>query len=182
MSAGSGPGRPEARNPRRSKAHGAAFAAGVIGVLATMTLGAFAGVSLATGLADDSVLSDAVPAEGRGSLVIGGIGVGGLTGLLVPLILAGLVKGTEKRPRLRPAEAFTKVLALLAFDVYLLAVSVVVAQSGRILPEGLTVLLSVFAIGFSWMPLALIPWERFGLTVTGVRLGPGVRPDSHEPD
>ncbi|MEV6196083.1 hypothetical protein AB0M19_27210 [Streptomyces sp. NPDC051920] len=170
------------RSPQRTKAQNAAFAAAVIGVLATMTLGAFAGVSLATGLADNSGLSDLVPADGRNSLVIGGIGAGGLTGLLVPLIIAGLVKGTEDKPRLRPTEALADLLALLVFDVYLLVVSVIVAQFGRILPEGLTVLLSVFAIGFSWMPLALIPWERFGITVPGARLGSGSRPDSHELD
>ncbi|MEU6275488.1 hypothetical protein ABZ871_24195 [Streptomyces populi] len=170
------------RSPQRSKAQNAVFVAGVISVLATMTLGAFAGVSLTTGLADSSALSDVVPADGRNSLVIGGIGAGGLTGLLIPLILAGAVKGTEEKPRLRLAEAFTNVLALLVFDVYLLAVSVLVAQFGRILPKGLTVLLSVFAIGFSWMPLALIAWERSGLSLTGVRFGSGGKPGSHESD
>ena len=182
MSAGSGPGRPEARSPQHSKAQNAAFAAGVIGILATMTLGAFAGVFLTTSLADNSGLSNVVPTDGRNSLVIGGIGAGGLTGLLIPLILVALVKGTEEKPRLRPTEASTNILALIGFDVYLLAISVIVAQFGRILPEGLTVLLSVFAIGFSWMPLALIPWERFGITITGVRRGPDSTPDSQKSD
>ncbi|MGW3662905.1 hypothetical protein [Streptomyces sp. NPDC005141] len=183
MSAGSEPGQPEVRSPRHSKVQNVAFAAGIIAVLATMTLGAFAGVYLTTSLADDSILSNAVPADGRNSLVVGGIGVGGLTGLLLPLILAGVVKGTEEKPRLRPTEAFRTVLALLVFDVYLLAVAVIVAQFGRILPEGLTVLLSVFAIGFSWMPLALIPWERFGgLPVAGVRLDSAGGSDSHKLD
>ncbi|MET9405623.1 hypothetical protein ABZX90_07550 [Streptomyces sp. NPDC002935] len=147
-----------------------------------MILGAFAGVSLTTGLADDSFLSPAVPEDGRSALVIGGIGMGGLTGLFLPLILLGLVRGTEEKPRLRTAEALRKVLAVLVFDVYLLAVSVVVAQLGWVLPEGLTVLLSVFVIGFSWMPLALIPWERFGLTDVGARLGSRNGSDSNKPD
>lgn len=183
MSAGSRPGRPEVRSPRSSHAQNVAFAAGVVLVLAAMTLGAFAGVALATSLADDSFLSHAVPEDGRSSLVIGGIGVGGLTGLLLPLILMGLVRGTERKPRrrLRPTEAFRNTLALLAFDVYLLLVSAIAAQLGRFLPEGLTTLLSVFAIGFSWMPLALIPWERFGLTDAGARLGAAGDSDSHRP-
>ncbi|MER5468949.1 hypothetical protein [Streptomyces sp. NPDC002685] len=147
-----------------------------------MILGAFAVVSLTTGLADDSFLSPAVPEDGRSALVIGGIGMGGLTGLFLPLILLGLVRGTEEKPRLRTAEALRKVLAVLVFDVYLLAVSVVVAQLGWVLPEGLTVLLSVFVIGFSWMPLALIPWERFGLTDVGARLGSRNGSDSNKPD
>ncbi|WP_191971448.1 hypothetical protein [Streptomyces luteolifulvus] len=133
-------------------------------VLVAMVLGGFAGVALTERLADASFLSAVIPEDGRGSLVIGGIGLGALTGILLPLILLGLFRGTSKTTRLRPPEAWLKLLGLLVFDVYLLVVAVVVSQLGWALPEGLTRLISVFAIGFSWIPLAVIPWEKFWLT------------------
>ncbi|MFD0307575.1 hypothetical protein [Streptomyces sp. NPDC127119] len=163
MSVGSGAGKPRAQSPGRSVAGNIAFGAGLLLVLATMTLGGYAGVAVATGLADDSFLSSAVPEDGRNVLVVGGIGAGGLAGLLVPLTLFAAVRGTDEKPRIGPGEALLKVLGTLVVGVYLLLVSFVVAQLGRFLPEGATTLVSVFVVGFSWMPLALVPWERFGL-------------------
>ncbi|MFF3488124.1 hypothetical protein ACFYXC_33270 [Streptomyces sp. NPDC002701] len=163
MSVGSGAGKPRAQNSERSVAGNVVFGVGLLLVLATMTLGAYAGVALAGGLADDSFLEPTVPHDGRNALIVGGIGAGGLTGLLVPLILFSAVRSTEDKPRTGPGEALLKILGTLAVGVYLLLVSVVAAQVGRLLPEGATALVSVFVVGFSWMPLALVPWERFGL-------------------
>ncbi|MEU5340980.1 hypothetical protein AB0H18_09110 [Streptomyces sp. NPDC020766] len=140
-----------------------AFGAGLLLVLATMTLGAFGGVALTIGLADDSFLSSAVPDDGRNAVGLGGIGLGGLLGLMLPLLLLAAVRGTEDKPRLRPGEALLKGLAIVVFSVYVVVVSLLAAQLGWILPEGLTTLLSFFVVGFSWVPVALIPWERFGL-------------------
>lgn len=168
MSAGSRAGRPEtARKPRRSTAGNIAFAAGLILVLATMILGAFAGVHLTLKLADESFLSPAIPEDGRIALVIGGIGFGAMVGGFLPLTILGLIGGTDEKPRLRPIEASRKMLGVLLFGTYLVVVSIIAAQAGWILPVGLTTLLSVFAVGFGWVPLALLPWERFGLE--GVR-------------
>ncbi|MFC8661608.1 hypothetical protein [Streptomyces sp. NPDC057199] len=128
-----------------------------------MTLGAFGGVALTIGLADDSFLSSAVPDDGRNAVGIGGIGMGGLLGLMLPLLLLAAVRGTEEKPRLRPGEALLKGLAIVVFSVYLVVVSLLAAQLGWILPEEITTLLSFFVVGFSWAPVALIPWERFGL-------------------
>ncbi len=167
MSVGSGAGKSPAQSPGRSLAGNVVFGAGLLLVLATMTLGAYAGVALAFGLADDSFLSSAVPDDGRVAVVVGGIGAGGLAGLMVPLLLFAAVRGTEEKPRIGPGEALLKVLGTLVVGVYLLVVSVIAAQLGWILPKGLTTLVSVFAVGFSWMPLALVPWERFGLGGVG---------------
>ncbi|WAU79080.1 hypothetical protein O1Q96_04520 [Streptomyces sp. Qhu-G9] len=139
-----------------------AFGAGLLLVLATMTLGACAGVALTIGLADDSFLSSAVPDDGRNAVGIGGIGMGGLLGLMLPLILFAAVRGTEEKSRLGPGEALFKALGIVVFSVYLVVVSLLAAQLGWILPEWLTTLLSFFAVGFSWAPVALLPWERFG--------------------
>ncbi|MFD8815681.1 hypothetical protein ACFV23_30390 [Streptomyces sp. NPDC059627] len=62
-----------------------------------------------------------------------------------------------------PGSALLKVLAALVFGVYLLVRSIVVSQVGWILPPGVTTLVAVFAIGFSWMPPAVIPWKELGL-------------------
>ncbi|MCX5558096.1 hypothetical protein [Streptomyces sp. NBC_00038] len=173
MSAGSRAGRPEtARKPQRSTAGNIAFAAGLILVLASTILGAFAGVYLTLKLADESFLSPAIPEDGRIALVIGGVGFGAMVGGFLPLTILGLFGGTDEngtgeKPRLRPIEASRKMLGVLLFGIYLVVVSVVVAQLGWILPEGLVVLAGVFAVGFGWVPLALLPWERFGLE--GVR-------------
>jgi len=171
MSVGSGAGKPRTQSPGRSLAGNVAFGAGLLLVLATMTLGGYAGVGLALGLADDSFLSSALPDDGRIAVVVGGIAAGGLVGLMVPLILFAAVRGTEKRPRLGPGEALLKMLGVLVLGVYLQIVSLLAAQLGWILPEGLTTLLSVFVVGFSWVPPALIPWERFGLQGMGGLLG-----------
>ncbi|WP_234048384.1 hypothetical protein [Streptomyces liliifuscus] len=152
-------------------------------VLATMTLGAYGGVALTVGLADDSFLSSAVPDDGRNAVGIGGIGMGGLLGLMLPLLLFAAVRGTEEKPRLGPGKALLKALALAVFSVYLIVVSLLAAQLGWILPEGLTTLLSFFVVGFSWAPVALIPWERFGLgAMGGLRLNSRVRGGSDKPD
>ncbi|WP_413757649.1 hypothetical protein [Streptomyces sp. MMBL 11-3] len=164
MSVGSGAGKPRAQGSGRSALGNVVFGVGLLLVLATMTLGAYAGVALADGLADDSFLSSAVPDDGRNALVVGGIGAGGLAGLLVPLILFSAVRGGDGKPRTGPGEALLKIFGTLAVGVYLLCVSVVTAQLGRFLSEGATTLVSVFVVGFSWMPLALVPWERFGLS------------------
>ncbi|MCX5604452.1 hypothetical protein OOK29_40595 [Streptomyces phaeochromogenes] len=167
MSVGSGAGEPRGQSPGRSVAGNVAFGAGLLLVLATMTLGAFAGVALTIGLADDSFLSPAVPDDGRNAVGIGGIGMGGLLGLMLPLLLLAAVRGTEEKPRLGPGEALLKALAIVAFSVYLVVVSLLAAQLGWILPKGPTTLVSFFVVGFSWMPLALVPWERFGLGGVG---------------
>jgi hypothetical protein len=132
-------------------------------VLATATLGAFAAVALLGRAVDSGPLSGVVPGEGHNALVVGGIAAGGLTGLMLPVILFGMVRGNEHTPRVGPAAAARKVLAVLVFDVLLLIVSFLVAQLGWFLPAQLTAVVAVFAVGFSWMPLAMVPWERFGL-------------------
>ena len=176
MSVGSGDGEPRAQSPGRSLAGNIAFGAGLLLVLATATLGAYAGVALTIGLADDSFLSPAVPDDGRNAVGIGGIGMGGLLGLMLPLLLLAAVRGTEGKPRLGPGEALLKALVIVAFSVYLVVVSLLAAQLGWILPEGITTLLSFFVVGFSWAPVALIPWERFGLGgMGGLRPNPRVR-------
>ncbi|MFF9031189.1 hypothetical protein [Streptomyces iakyrus] len=163
MSAESGAGRPKAPRPRRSAAGKLAFGAGVLLVLATATLGAFAAVALLGKAVDPGPLSSVVPDEGHNALVVGGIAIGGLTGLMLPVIFFGMVRGNEDTPRVGPASAARKVLAVLVFDVLLLVVSFLVAQLGWLLPAQITTVVAVFAIGFSWMPLAMVPWERLGL-------------------
>ncbi|MEV4785879.1 hypothetical protein AB0K53_10555 [Streptomyces tuirus] len=136
---------------------------GVLLVLATATLGAYAVVALLGQAVDSGPLSSAVPEEGHNALVVGGIAIGGLTGLMLPLIFFGMVRGNEHTPRVGPVSAARKVLAVLVFDVVLTVVSFVVAQLGWLLPAQITTVVAVFVIGFSWMPLAMVPWERFGL-------------------
>ncbi|MER6630092.1 hypothetical protein ABT301_17950 [Streptomyces sp. NPDC000987] len=155
--------RPERSKTRRSPAGNIAFALGLIVVLATTVLGAFAAVALLLHAADAAPLSSVVPDDGRNALVIGGIASGGTTGLVLPVVLFGMVKGTPETPRVGAGPAGLKLLALLVFDVYVLVVAAVVAQLGRILPEGITTFVAVFVVGFSWMPLAMIPRERLGL-------------------
>jgi hypothetical protein len=163
MSAESGAERPEAQRPQRSFAGNVAFGAGMLLVLATATLGAFAAVALLGRAVDAAPLSGMVPDAGNNALVVGGIAVGGLTGLMLPVILFGMVRGNEDTPRVGPGAAVRKVLALLVFDVWLLVVALLVAQLGWFLPAQITTVVAVFAVGFSWMPLAMVPWERFGL-------------------
>ncbi|MFE9025786.1 hypothetical protein ACFYOA_05895 [Streptomyces iakyrus] len=162
MSADSEAGRPEAP---RSPAGNIAFGAGALLTLATAVLGAFAAVALLGRTVDPGPLSGVVPDDGHHALVVGGIAIGGLTGLMVPVILFGMVRGKEANggtPRVGPAAAARKVLAVLVFDVWLLAVAFLVAQLGWILPAQLTTVVAVFAVGFGWVPPALVPWERFG--------------------
>ncbi|MFF4259027.1 hypothetical protein ACFY1L_48415 [Streptomyces sp. NPDC001663] len=155
--------RPERSKVQRSLAGNIAFALGLIVVLATTVLGAFAAVALLLDAADVAPLSSVVPDDGQNALVIGGIAVGGTLGLMLPVLLFGMVKGSEQTPRVGARAAGRKLLALLAFDVYVLVLAVVVAQIGWILPKGVTTVVAVFAVGFSWMPLAMIPRERLGL-------------------
>ncbi|MEU9222818.1 hypothetical protein AB0D40_00320 [Streptomyces massasporeus] len=163
MSAESGADRPKAPRPRRSAAGNVAFGAGALLVLATATLGAFAVVALLGKAVAPGPLSSVVPDEGHNALIVGGIAIGGLTGLMLPVILFGMVRGNEDTPRVGPASAARKVLAVLVFDVFLMVVSFLVAQLGWLLPAQITTVVAVFAIGFSWMPLAMVPWERLGL-------------------
>ncbi|GAP50976.1 hypothetical protein [Streptomyces azureus] len=162
MSAESGAGRPEAQRPRRSFAGNVAFGAGTLLAVATATLGAFAAVALLGRAVDAAPLSSVVPEDGHHALVVGGIGVGGLTGLMLPVIFFGMVRGTEATPRGGPGAAARKVLAVLVFDVWLLVVALLVAQLGWFLPAQITTVVAVFAVGFGWMPLAMVPRERFG--------------------
>ncbi|MDK1347050.1 hypothetical protein QNO09_27860 [Streptomyces sp. 378] len=163
MSAESGAERPEAQRPQRSVAGNVAFGAGMLLVLALATLGAFAAVALLGRVVDTAPLSGMVPDDGNNALVVGGIAVGGLTGLMLPVILFGMVRGNEDTPRVGPGAAARKVLAVLAFDVWLLVVALLVAQLGWFLPTQVITVVAVFTVGFSWMPLAMVPWERFGL-------------------
>ncbi|MFJ8086397.1 hypothetical protein ACIQ6Y_38300 [Streptomyces sp. NPDC096205] len=139
------------------------FGAGLIVVLATMASGAFAGVTLVARLADDSFLAAAVPEDGLGAFIVGGLTAGGLLGLMLPLILLGSLRGNATTPRLSVGEAVGKLLLLGGICTYLLVVALVAAQLGRLLPEELTTLLGVFVVGFSWVPLALFPWRDIGL-------------------
>ncbi|MEU9455176.1 hypothetical protein [Streptomyces sp. NPDC048277] len=148
-----------------------------------MTLGAFVGVAFTNKLADISPISTVVPEHGHTALVVGGIAAGGVIGLMLPVILFGMVRGNEQESRVSPGSAVLKVLALLVFGVYLLVVSIVVSQVGWILPKGVATLVAVFAIGFSWMPLAMVPWEKLGLAgVAGNRFGSRRPSGSHQTD
>ncbi|MFJ6083033.1 hypothetical protein ACIQI8_16690 [Streptomyces sp. NPDC092369] len=162
MSAESRSGRPKARRAPRSVLGNIAFGVGLIVVLTAMVLGAFAAVALLSKAADAAPLSTVIPDDGRAALVVGGIASGGVTGLTLPVILLTLVRGSEDPPWVWPGTALLKVLAVLAFDVYVLILAVILAQLGWVLPETVTAAVAVFAIGFSWVPLAMIPRERFG--------------------
>ncbi|MFF4114709.1 hypothetical protein [Streptomyces sp. NPDC001714] len=134
-------------------------------------------------LAGLSPLSVLVPDHGHTSLVVGGIAAGGVIGLVLPTILFGMVRDRGQEPPVGPASALLKVLALLVFGIYLLVGSIVVSQVGWILPQGVTTLVAVFAIGFSWMPLAMVPWEKLGLKgVVGDRFGSRHSSGSHQAD
>ena len=172
MSAEPGTEQLKGQRPQRSLASNAAFGAGMLLVLATATLGAFAAVALLGRAVDAAPLSSLVPDDGHNAMVVGGIAVGGLTGLMLPVILLGMLRGNEDTPRVGPGAAARKVLAVLVFDVWLLVVALLVAQLGWLLPVQATTVVAVFAVGFSWMPLAMVPWERVGLgDVFGKRRG-----------
>jgi len=152
---------------RRSVAGNVVFGVGVVVVLAAMALGVYAAVALLGDAVDRAPLSDLVPEDGRIALLIGGIAVGGVTGLMVPVIVFGMFKGGEARVGL--GAALRKILAVLVFDVYLLVVALLVSQLGWVLPKQLVNVLGVFAVGFSWMPLAMLPWEKLGLGEPPIR-------------
>lgn len=158
MSADSRAEQPKAQRPQRSPAGNVLFAVAAVVVLATMVLGAFAAVALLL-----SPLSALAPDDGETAVVVGCIGLGGVVGLMLPIILFGMVRGNEDTPRVGPGEALRKILALLVFGVYLAVMGVVAAQAGWILPKDITTVVAVFAVGFSWMPLAMVPWEKLGL-------------------
>ncbi|MFE1440091.1 hypothetical protein [Streptomyces sp. NPDC058739] len=136
------------------------FATGLIAVLAAVALGGFAGAVLGAGPAEDSFLTAAVPEDGLGAVVVGGLAAGALTGLLLPLLLAATLRGAADKPRVPPREAAVKLLAVLGSGAYLLTIGLAAAQLGRLLPQDLTTTLSVFAVGLGWMPLALVPRGR----------------------
>lgn len=149
---------PERTKAQRSLAGNIAFGAGAVGVLATTVLGAFAAVALL-----EPPLSGLAPEDGEHALVVGCVGLGGIVGLMVPIVLFGMVRGTEDTPRVAPGEALRKILAVLVFGAWLVVVGLVVAQLGHVLPRDLTTTVAVLAVGFSWMPLAMVPWEKLGL-------------------
>ncbi|MER5222138.1 hypothetical protein [Streptomyces flaveus] len=172
MSVGSRGGKPRAQGRGRSLAGNIAFGTGAVLVLTTIMLGGYAGAALTHGLADDSFLSSAVPDDGRVAVITGGVGMGSLMGLMLPLLLLAAVRGTKEKPRLGPGEALLKALGVVVIGVYLAVVSLLPAQLGWILPERVVSLLSVPFVGFSWVPLVLIPWGRFGLGGTArLRVG-----------
>ncbi|MFJ4789017.1 hypothetical protein [Streptomyces sp. NPDC088794] len=152
-----------AQRSQRSLSGNIAFACALVAVLLTTLLGAFVAVALVLAAADAAPLSSIVPDDGRNALVVGGIAAGALTGFVLPVVVFGMAKGNEETPRVGAGAAGRKLLALLAFDVYGLVLAVIVAQLGWVLPKTVTTTVAVFAIGFSWMPLAMIPRERLGL-------------------
>ncbi|WAZ22092.1 hypothetical protein STRCI_003312 [Streptomyces cinnabarinus] len=158
MSAESSAERPKARRPQRSAAGNVLFALAAVVVLATTVLGAFGAVALLL-----SPLSLLTPDEGETAVVVGCIGLGGIIGLMVPVVLFGMVKGSADTPRVGPGEALRKLLAVLGFGVFLALVGVVAAQVGWVLPKDITAVVAVFAVGFAWVPLAIVPWEKLGL-------------------
>ncbi|MFE6360119.1 hypothetical protein ACFVP3_08960 [Streptomyces sp. NPDC057806] len=158
MSADSRAEQPKAERPQRSLAGNVLSAGAAVLVLATTLLGAFAAAALLL-----SPLSDVVPEDGEHAVAVGCMGLGGITGLVLPLILFGMVRGDQDTPRLSAGAAARKILALLVFAGYLLVVAVVVAQLGHLLPRDITTTVAVFAVGFGWMPLAMVPWEKLGL-------------------
>lgn len=53
----------------------------------------------------------------------------------------------------------------------------------RFLPQGAVNIVSVLAVGFSWMPPAMLPWEKLGLGVlVGRRITARGRPGSPQPE
>ncbi|MDN3028662.1 hypothetical protein [Streptomyces sp. S.PB5] len=162
MSAESRAEGPEAtQRSERSVAGNVAFGVGVVVVLAAMALGVYAAVALLGDAVDRAPLSDLVPEDGHIALIIGGIAVGAVTGLMVPVIVFGMFRKGEARAG--AGAVARKLLAVLVFDVWLLLVAFAVAQLGWFLPQGLVNVIGVFAVGFSWMPLAMVPWEKLGL-------------------
>jgi hypothetical protein len=181
MSAGSRSTRPKkARRPaQRAFAGKLLSAAAFLFVFTATMLGAFACVALLMKAADGSSLSGLVPEDGRIALAIGGIAIGGVTGLMLPLAVLAMVTGNEEQPRVGPVATVRRILAVLVVDLYLLLVALLVAQFGRLLPQGIVNVVGVFAVGFSWMPLAMLPWEKLGVRgLVGKRITARGRPGS----
>lgn len=179
MSAESRSGRPKAQPPQRSFAGKVLVAAGFLSVAATTLGGAFACVFLMLRLGDSAPLSSLIHEDGRGGLVAGGILLGAVTGLFLPVTLSRLVRGNEDLPRLGAGEAARKILVLLAFDVYVFVLAVTVSLLGWILPEFVMNLVAVVVIGFSYAPVMLFPWEKYGLDgVIGIRRPGSPRPSA----
>ncbi|MER5910746.1 hypothetical protein ABT124_09640 [Streptomyces sp. NPDC001982] len=154
---------------------------GLLLALTAMILGGFAGVALLLGLADTSFLTPMVPDDGRNAVVVGGIALGCITGGFVPTLLMGMAHGSEDKPRIRPGTAGKNLLAVLVFDVYVVILAFILAQLGWILPERPVTLVSVLCIGFSWAPLALMPWKKLGLrSVIGKSVTPRSSSGSHQ--
>ena len=145
MSVGSRGGKPRALGRGHSLAGNIAFGTGAVLVLATMTLGGYVGATFTLGLADDSFLSSAVPDDGRPAVITGGLGMGGLLGMLLPLLLLAAVRGTEEKPRLGPGEALLKAFAIVVLGAYLVVVSLFAAQLGWFLPEWVIRLINFFS-------------------------------------
>jgi hypothetical protein len=120
-------------------------------------------MALVDRLADGSFLAAAVPEDGFGAFTVGGLTAGGLVGLMLPLIVLGSLLGNPSTPRLGVGEAVGKVLILGGVSAYLLLVALIAAQLGRLLPAELTTLVGVFVVGFSWVPLVVLPWGNIGL-------------------
>ncbi|NEC89717.1 hypothetical protein [Streptomyces sp. SID12501] len=169
--------RPEAQPARRTFTGNVLFAAAFLLVFATTMGGAFACVFLMLRLGDSSPLSSLVHEDGRGALVAGGIVLGAIPGLYLPLILIAMVRGTGDSPRMEVGAAGKKVLGLVLFDVYVFVLAVVASLLGWILPAGITNVVAVVVVGFSWIPLALFPWEKVGMGgVVGLRRPGSARP------
>ncbi|WP_189147808.1 hypothetical protein [Streptomyces lacrimifluminis] len=171
--------RPTAQHAQRTFAGNVLFATGFLSVAATTLGGAFACVFLMLRLGDSAPLSSLIHEDGRGGLVVGGIVLGAVTGLFLPVTLFRVVRGSKDIPRLGAGEASRKILVLLAFDVYVFVLAVVVSLLGWILPEFVMNLVAVVVLGFSYAPVMLFPWEKFGLDgVIGIRRPGSPRPSA----
>ncbi|MEU6079259.1 hypothetical protein [Streptomyces sp. NPDC047108] len=154
---------PSARAEGSTPLGKAGFALAVVVILALITVSAIGALAVMGKLTHESPLSSVVPEDGRMATAIGALAMGGVVGLFVPLTLIKAVKGSATEERTSPSAAAVQILGFLGFAVYVGLVSLIVAQLGRLLPAPLTGTVAVFAVGFSWIPLALVPWDRIGL-------------------
>ncbi|MDX3454422.1 hypothetical protein PV396_21155 [Streptomyces sp. ME02-8801-2C] len=177
MSAESRSDRPQAQPAaQRSFGGNVLFAVGFLVVFATTMGGAFGAVFLMMRLGD-STLSSLVHEDGQGALIIGGIALGAIPGLYLPLMLINMVRGSGDEPRMGLGSAAKTVLGLVLFDVYVFVLAVLVSLLGWLLPQQITTFVAVCVIGFCWVPIGLFPWEKVGLGgVVGIR-----RPGSRRP-
>lgn len=162
MSAESRSDRPEAEPAKRTFAGNVLFAVACLLVFATMMGGAFGCVFLMLRLGD-SALSSVVHEDGQGALIIGGIALGAIPGLFLPVMLIAMVRGTGDEPRMGVRKAAMTVLGLVLFDVYVFVLAILVSLLGWLLPQQITTFVAVCVIGFSWVPVGLFPWEKVGL-------------------